>query len=299
MFPFYLNFAIFGSYNIKLAKIGLYIIIVFSLFFSNCSKNDADKLPSSDSSKEKKELQQTGNTSGSEKNEFKKSNDSITIETADSKNLSANYYYSTAGKETSQPLVILIHQFRQSKEQWKQDFIDSLISSGFKVLAFDIRGHGNSSKIKEGLTELLADPDQLPKDISAVVKWARKQNSIDSSRIGVIGTSVGGNLALYAELNLGTKTAIAVSNGQKGFEIFTGYNELMMGRPYFPKMKNVLLICGSLDGDHERGQKWISENFLDEPKELKVYTSDKHGMYLIDAYPEISALMISWLKKYL
>ncbi len=286
-----------------MSKKSLYIILIFSFFYLNCTKNKVDWTQAPDSLKNKthvsQNITQNGNTSAGDSDLSLKSKDEITIETSDGKNLTANYFYSEAARETPQGLVILIHQFRQSKEQWKQDFIDSLILLGFKVLSFDIRGHGNSTKINEGLTELLADPEQLPKDITAVVNWAKKQNGIDSSRIGAIGTSVGGNLALYAQLNLGIKTAVAISNGKKGFEIFTGYNELMMGRPYFPKMKNILLISGSLDGDHERGQKWIAENFLDEPKELKVYISDKHGMYLIDAYPEINSLMISWLKKYL
>jgi len=283
-----------------LSKIGLYIILIFSFFYFNCSKNKVDKIPTPDSIKDKTEIsEQNENTPGGDKNTAQKSTDELTIKTEDGKDISANYFYNTDKKEVSQPLVILIHQFKQSKEQWKNDFIDSLIANGFKVLAYDIRGHGKSSKVDVELANLLSDPEQAPKDIEAVSDWAKKQKGIDSSRIAVIGTSIGGNLALYAQLNLGTKTAIAISNGKKSFEAFTGYNELMMGRPYFPKMKNVLLICGTKDSDHEQGQRWITENFLDEPKEMKVYDSDKHGIYLIESFPEINTLIINWLKKYL
>jgi pimeloyl-ACP methyl ester carboxylesterase len=285
-----------------LNKLGLYIILVFSFFYLNCTKTRLDNTKLTDSSKNTTQTNnqpgiQQQNTTAGDKNTVQNSSEELVIKTSDGKEISAKYLYSPDKKETSQPIVVLIHQFMQTKDQWKSDFTDSLIAAGYKVLAYDIRGHGKSSKIEGELSSLLSDPEQAPKDIQAVVSWAREQKGIDSARIAAIGTSIGGNLALYAELNLGIKLSVAVSNGKKTFEAFTGYNELMMGRPYFPRIKNVLLICGSKDGDHEQGQKWIYENFLEDPKEMKVYDSDKHGKSLIEQFPEINTLILSWLKK--
>jgi esterase/lipase len=223
----------------------------------------------------------------------------LVIKTSDTKDISASFFYSEGKKEQSAPLVILIHQFNQSKEQWKSDFVDSLLAAGFKVLAYDIRGHGKSSKVQYELSKLLEDPEEAPNDLKAVIDWARSRKGIDSSRIGIMGTSIGGNLACYAALNLGAKAIVSISNGQKTFEIYTGYNELMLGRPYFPKFRNALFICGSKDGDHEKGQKWIIDNFADVPRDHKVYESSKHGMYLLEDFPEINTISINWFKKYL
>lgn len=228
-----------------------------------------------------------------------KTTEEFTVTTADNKKISGSLYFTEAKKNELQPLVILIHQFNQSRSQWQNSFIDSLLAAGYKAAAFDIRGHGSSDKQNGGLESILSDPDQAPKDITAVTEWAKKQKGIDSTRIAAIGTSVGGNMALYGALNLGIKVSIAVSNGKSTFEAFTGYNELMMGRPYFPKLKNVLLICGSKDGDHEAGEKWIFENFCEDPKELKVYDSQKHGKFLIEEQSDLEQIMINWLKKYL
>ncbi|HEY5123875.1 MAG TPA: hypothetical protein VIK14_09090 [Ignavibacteria bacterium] len=39
--------------------------------------------------------------------------------------------------------------------------------------------------------------------------------------------------------------------------------------------------------------------FIDVPKEIKIYESEKHGKELLNQYPEINKLISDWLKKYL
>lgn len=267
---------------------------MFSL--TGCIKN-TNELNQNNNSRSNKTSQV--NSANSNSSITLKTTEEFTVTTTDNKTISGSFYFTETNKYVSQPIVILIHQFNQSRQQWKSSFIDSLLSAGFKVIAFDIRGHGSSDKQNGGLESILMDPEQAPKDITAINEWAKNHSGVDSAKIAAIGTSIGGNIALYAALNLGIKVSIAVSNGKSTFEAFTGYNELMMGRPYFPKMKNVLLISSSKDGDHEAGQKWIYENFCEDPKEMKVYDSQKHGKFLIEEQTDLEFLMINWLKKYL
>lgn len=280
----------------KFLTLSLALYLLFSAFSCTKDKDKIDWTPVPDSIKNKTGQNNNVNVSSTK---TQRTLEDVTFTTSDKKEISGSYYFQDIKKDESQPLVILVHQFNQSREEWKSNFIDSLLASGYKVLAYDIRGHGKSSKQNGKLEDLLSDPVQAPNDINAVTDWAKKQKGIDSSRIAVIGTSIGGNIALYAALNLGVKVPVAVSNGKSTFEAYTGYNEMMMGRPYFPKFKNTLLICGSKDGDHEAGQKWILDNFCESPKDMKVYDSGNHGKFLIEDKPEINELILSWLKKYL
>jgi len=240
----------------------------------------------------------SSNKDGKTDNKKTSGKDDIIITTDDSKSLSAYYYYNAGQKDNPQPLVVLIHQFRLNKDQWSQDFIESLLKRNYKVLAYDIRGHGNSSKVSYDLTKLLSDPNEAPGDVKAAFQWAKSQKGIDASRIGVVGTSIGGNLACYAKFSQGAKAAVAISNSKDGFEAFNGIDERMMGRP-MPRIPNIFLVCGSMDGQHEQDQKYIYDNWLGDPKDMKVYDSDKHGKYLLDEHPEIYTLITNWLQKYL
>lgn len=133
-------------------NLSIYLILTYFIFILGCSSQKNSK---SDV------IKGAGNNNQSEsKREY--SNDEFVLITEDTFEISTNYFYDEQQKDIIQPLVILIHQFKQSKNQWKKsdkaDFIDSLINAGYKVLTYDIRGHGNSSKVKYDLSTLLTDP---------------------------------------------------------------------------------------------------------------------------------------------
>jgi dienelactone hydrolase len=255
------------------------LLILLLLSFVGCSKDVIEIEKKSDV-----------NSNSSTKKE------KIEIYTLDGIKISANYTYKT--DKVKQPLVILIHQFRSDKEQWSQIFMDSLLAKGYKVLAYDIRSHGESGKAKVEIDELLSNPEQAPKDVDAVIKWAKMQPSIDTNKIAVVGTSIGGSLGIYARINNGVKSVVSVSSGKSTFEAFTGYDErkMSMARP-IPRIKNVMFISGDKDKNIADEQRNIYENYLDDPKELQIYKSEKHGKYLIEEFPQINDLIINWINK--
>ncbi len=104
---------------------------------------------------------------------------------------------------------------------------------------------------------------------------------------------------MYSKYELGSKTVICISVGKGTFEAFTGISELKMGI-IVKRVNSVLFICGDKDGTYPEDAKYIYTNFIDDPKELKYYNSEKHGKDLITTQnPEINIIMLDWLKKYL
>ena len=224
--------------------------------------------------------------------------DKLDFLTEDNIKLVADYYYYSDNKDKKQPLIILIHQFRSSREQWDKSFIDTLLSKNYKVLAYDIRNHGESGKASVDQMELLTSREQAPKDVDAVLNWAYMQKGIDSGKVGIVGTSIGGSLGIYAKMFKGVSSVVAVSAGKETFQAFTGYDDRMMSSSrMFARTKNIMFICGSSDGSYLEEEKNIYDSYLTEPREIIKFENDKHGKDLIVQYPEILKLITNWFSK--
>jgi pimeloyl-ACP methyl ester carboxylesterase len=257
------------------------LVIASLLIFTGCNKDvqNSEKPPKNEN-----------------KVEIKK--DKIELVTQDMIKLAADYYYYSDKKDSLQPLIILIHQFRSNKEQWDKSFIDSLLNKNYKVFAFDLRNHGESGKATVDLMELLSDREQAPNDVDAVMKWAFNLKGIDTAKIGIVGTSIGGSLALYGRIFKGAKSVVAISSGKGTFQAFTGYDDRMMSsmRPIL-RTKNVMFICGTADNNYLEEEKSIYDNYLMDPREIIKFESDKHGKDLIAQHPEILTLIVNWFGK--
>lgn len=260
----------------------IYIFAIASaLFLASCNKNFQNDVQKVDQ-KSKADIK----------------SDKLEIITDDKIKIAADYYYFSDKRETKQPLIILIHQFRSSKEQWDKSFIDTLLNKNYKVLAYDIRSHGQSGQATVSQAELLENKEQAPKDVDAVLNWAYTQKGIDSGKVGIVGTSIGGSLGIYAKIFKGVSSVVAVSSGKGTFQAFTGYDDRMMSsmRPIL-RTKNVMFICGTADGSYFEEEKGIYDNYLMEPRELSKFESGKHGKDLIEQYPEILKLITNWFNK--
>lgn len=263
-------------YDKKYMKKLLLLVSVLLLFFNSCGiKKNED-----------------GGTENANKEE-------IIFQTSDGLNIAGEYYSSKEKSENKKPLVILIHQFNSGKEQWKDELVGSLVNNGFNVIRYDIRSHGKSDKAKVPVQELLSDMQQSPKDLEAVIKWARSKEDLDPSRIGVAGTSIGAALALNGSYYLGVKSFVAISLGKYTYEKLTGNYEELLGAKVIPRVANGLLICGTKDGNYAKESQVIFDNYLMDPKEYKQFESEKHGKDLMNDFPGINDLILEWFKNHL
>lgn len=220
----------------------------------------------------------------------------IIFQTSDGLKISADYYTSREKSEDKKPLVILIHQFNSSREQWSDELIGGLVKNNFNVIRYDIRSHGKSDKANVPVQELLSDIQQTPKDLAAVITWARDREDIEPSRIGIAGTSIGAALALNGAYFSGIKSFVAISLGKYTYEKLTGNQEELLGAKVIPRVSNGMLICGTKDGNYAKESQVIFDNFLMEPKEYKQFESEKHGKDLITDFPGINDLILEWFK---
>ena len=104
------------------------------------------------------------------------------------------------------PVVILAHQFRSDRAGWAP-LAERLAARGIGTLALDLRGHGASTR-KGGADVAVSGDfmasakavgfDQIPGDLALAAAWLRKQPGVDTRRLGLAGSSVGGFSVLLA-----------------------------------------------------------------------------------------------------
>ncbi len=191
----------------------------------------------------------------------------VTFFTADQVELAGTFYPGAKGAKS--PSVILLHQLKGSRgdKGWR-DLAESLQKKGFAVLAFDFRGHGDSttvgrdywafpahSAIKGAAIDrtqisykdftIIAHFGSLVNDIAAAKHFLglkAKEKECDASSVTVIGADDGatlGALWVAAEWQRGRAARDAsgksVKQGQEGHDIacaiWLTINPQLIGRP--------------------------------------------------------------------
>src|SRR5688572_21676747 len=114
----------------------------------------------------------------------------VSIRTEDGVTLAATWYEPSSRPG---PAVILVHMLNRSRKEWDA-VAQRLASEGIGALAFDLRGHGESSggpAPAAGQSEYAG----MVQDIRAARRYLAQRSEVQQSRVGIIGASIGANLA--------------------------------------------------------------------------------------------------------
>ena len=91
----------------------------------------------------------------------------------------------------------------------------ALLKRGYAVLAIDMRGHGDTPIPDDRQFLEVIDIELSYRDVEAALIWLSSQPEIDVSRIAVVGSGSGGNVA-YVSSGLfpeQIKTSVSLSPG--------------------------------------------------------------------------------------
>jgi non-heme chloroperoxidase len=84
------------------------------------------------------------------------------------------------------PEILFIHGLRQSRLSWDKQFADPALA-GFRMVRFDLRGHGDSDK--PASLDAYSDADRWADDVAAVIAGAKLRRPV------LVGWSLGGFVA--------------------------------------------------------------------------------------------------------
>ncbi len=220
----------------------------------------------------------------------------VTLTTTDDYAVSGWYF---RPRTTEAPALILLHMFGSDKSAFTK-LAGKLVVEGYAVIAIDFRGHGETLDPQgrnDGYKALKeSDFQAMLNDVQAAHEFLGRQLEVDAERVGIIGASIGANLAImYASQDLRVRTVVALSAGQdyKGL-VPAEYLDALGRRPLY-------LICAKQDE-----YSWQSSLALEklalkaDPVSLRVFAGRSHGTDLLESYEGLDDTIVSgWLLNYL
>jgi hypothetical protein len=121
----------------------------------------------------------------------------------------------TPAVDTPAPAALLLHGFSSSKERMAHSVGRALLDRGVASLALDLPFHGeregDSGALSSNPLALVGAWKTAVAEARAAVAWLAAQSETDAARIGVVGYSLGGFLALMTAAEEPRLRAIALA----------------------------------------------------------------------------------------
>lgn len=209
----------------------------------------------------------------------------VTIRTDDGVSLAATWYESGA---RSAPAVILVHMLHKTRRDWEL-VASRLAAEGIGALAFDLRGHGESSgSLQEGETP---DYAELARDVTAARRYLASRADVQQSRVGIAGASIGASIAVLeaaADPTVGSLALLSPSTDYRGLRIDAAMKKYG-GRP-------ALLIASDDDPYAVRSVKDL-QKAGGGTREVLIVNRAGHGTVMLGHDPDLARTLVDWFHR--
>jgi dienelactone hydrolase len=206
----------------------------------------------------------------------------VDLTTSDAVNLKATYY-PPKNSTVKADAILLLHEAYEDRSVWDA-FARAAQERGYAVLALDLRGHGQSGGEK-------TFDRSMDQDVDAALAWLKASPAVNGSRMGIVGASLGANLALrggarHPEI----KSVILLSPGMLLWQI--GIDQAIVD--YGPRP--LLLVASKEDAFPAGTVQTLNDQALGT-HQLQIYPGAEHGTRMMGPHPDLIPLMLDWLQK--
>ncbi len=202
----------------------------------------------------------------------------VTFTTADGISLVGTYFEPAQGNA---PGVILVHMVAGQRADW-DSLAAALQDRGFAILTFDLRGHGESGGSQEW--------DKMSDDVAVAYQFLSGQPSVDRTRVGLVGASIGANLALNsAAVEPGVKALVLLSPGLD----YRGVQTEASMQPY--GNRPILFVASKTDAYAAQTVATLSGLAQGKAK-TQLYDNAGHGTQMLGGADGLEDLIANWLR---
>lgn len=225
----------------------------------------------------------------------------VRLTTADDVGISAAFY---PPQTNPAPAVLLLHSLGKSRDEWAS-LAPLLQRVGFAVLTIDFRGHGESTRrvTAQGPQSVdfnsftSRDYPALLLDVNVAFDWLADQPGVDARRIGIVGSSLGANLAVrYAAVNDEIAALLLLSPGLVYHEIRT---DDVIGKTGSRPLR--IVVSRDDPFAFESAKKLVELRNSGGPSarsnELTVCTGYLHGTAMLTGVKDLTGVVVAWLRQ--
>lgn len=209
----------------------------------------------------------------------------VSIRTEDGVTLAATWYEPSTRPG---PAVILVHMLNRSRKEW-DGVAQRLASEGIGALAFDLRGHGESTAGPPPAAGQSGYASMV-QDVRAVRRYLAQRSDVQQSRVGVIGASIGANLAVLEASADGTVASLVLLSPS------VDYRGLRITEAVRKVKRPILLVAGDDDPYATRSARELQKEGSGV-RELLILKQVGHGTMMLSRDPSLTGALVDWFRR--
>lgn len=189
------------------------------------------------------------------------------------------------------PVVVLVHQFGSDRHDF-DGLVSVLDRAGYATLAYDTRGMGRSLSLWPSKKRYFPPRNQeryvetMPRDVAAAARFLRRRRGVDGRRIGVVGSSLGANVAYASSRAVpGIDATVALSPAFLRATL----------RPSGGRRPRGILFLSSRA---EAAASLELASGVRGPKRTVLASADRHGVALLPD-KDVQRAILEWLDRHL
>ena len=209
----------------------------------------------------------------------------VQIRTEDGVTLAATWYEPSSRPG---PAVILVHMLHRSRRDWEST-AQKLASEGIGALTFDLRGHGESPG---GPPAPAGQSEYAPmvQDVRAARRFLAQRSDVQQSRVGVIGASIGANLAALeasGDSTIASLVLLSPSLDYRGLRIDAAAR----------KVKRPMLLVAANDDPYASRSARDLQKEGGGLREVLILNGAGHGTTMLSRDPSLTGVLVDWLRR--
>ncbi len=210
---------------------------------------------------------------------------SVTFRTDDGVTL-AGSWYEPSGR--TGPAVILVHMFHRTHRDW-DSLASRLAAEGIGALAFDLRGHGDST----GSIPTDGQFAAFQQDVAAARRFVATRADVTPHRIGMAGASLGAALVVLDAAQSGAVGSVALLSAS------TEYRGLRIDAAMKKYAGRALLVYSDDDPYAQRSARDLIklQGSGGATRETLTLPHAGHGTNMLGTDPSLLPALVDWFRR--